>query len=612
MSLLVTNAEIAAVFEEIADLLEFKGENAFRIRAYRNAARHVEGMVESLAGVRSDASRKLTDIDGIGSDLATKIEALLDGQPLKMLEDLRKAVPASAFSIMRVPGLGPKKARLLVEQLGIDSLDALESACREGRVQGLKGFGAKTEAAILENVGFAKNPENNRLLWYDADLLVQQLLEHMRACPTVIRVEGAGSWRRGKQTVGDLDLLVESRGAEMSDVASVMDHFAAFAGVKTTLLRGDTKMSVRITGDVQVDLRVVQKASFGAALQYFTGSKEHNVLLRSRARERGLSINEYGVTPLAEAEGVALSGRGSKGDPAGAAHGASEEDVYAAVGLPWIPPELREGREEIRWAAEGRLPQLVTVDDIRGDLHMHTHATDGEDSLADMAQAAIARGLEYIAITDHGQRVRMAQGLDRTRLLRQWSEIDRFNEALRKQAHREGLAAPRLVVLKGIEVDMLEKGGLDLPDEVLGKADWVVASLHYGQNQPRAQITSRILEAIENPFVRVIGHPTGRLINRRPAYDVDMEAVIAAASRTGTFLEINANPMRLDLDEVHAAAAKRAGVKLVISTDAHSTKGLELMRCGIMQGRRAGLEAADVANTLPLADLLALMGRKES
>ncbi|MGA0040798.1 MAG: DNA polymerase/3'-5' exonuclease PolX [Pirellulales bacterium] len=608
----MTNAEIAAVFEEIADLLEFKGENAFRIRAYRNAARHVEGMVESLAGVRSDASRKLTDIDGIGSDLATKIEALLDGQPLKMLEDLRKAVPASAFSIMRVPGLGPKKARLLVEQLGIDSLDALESACREGRVQGLKGFGAKTEAAILENVGFAKNPENNRLLWYDADLLVQQLLEHMRACPTVIRVEGAGSWRRGKQTVGDLDLLVESRGAEMSDVASVMDHFAAFAGVKTTLLRGDTKMSVRITGDVQVDLRVVQKASFGAALQYFTGSKEHNVLLRSRARERGLSINEYGVTPLAEAEGVALSGRGSKGDPAGAAHGASEEDVYAAVGLPWIPPELREGREEIRWAAEGRLPQLVTVDDIRGDLHMHTHATDGEDSLADMAQAAIARGLEYIAITDHGQRVRMAQGLDRTRLLRQWSEIDRFNEALRKQAHREGLAAPRLVVLKGIEVDMLEKGGLDLPDEVLGKADWVVASLHYGQNQPRAQITSRILEAIENPFVRVIGHPTGRLINRRPAYDVDMEAVIAAASRTGTFLEINANPMRLDLDEVHAAAAKRAGVKLVISTDAHSTKGLELMRCGIMQGRRAGLEAADVANTLPLADLLALMGRKES
>lgn len=608
----MTNAEIAAVFEEIADLLEFKGENAFRIRAYRNAARHVEGMVESLAGVRSDASRKLTDIDGIGSDLATKIEALLDGQPLKMLEDLRKAVPASAFSIMRVPGLGPKKARLLVEQLGIDSLDALESACREGRVQGLKGFGAKTEAAILVNVGFAKNPENNRLLWYDADLLVQQLLEHMRACPTVIRVEGAGSWRRGKQTVGDLDLLVESRGAEMSDVASVMDHFAAFAGVKTTLLRGDTKMSVRITGDVQVDLRVVQKASFGAALQYFTGSKEHNVLLRSRARERGLSINEYGVTPFAEAESVALAGRGTKGDPAGAAHGASEEDVYAAVGLPWIPPELREGREEIRWAAEERLPQLVTVDDIRGDLHMHTHATDGEDSLADMAQAAIARGLEYIAITDHGQRVRMAQGLDRTRLLRQWSEIDRFNEALRKQAHREGLAAPRLVVLKGIEVDMLEKGGLDLPDEVLGKADWVVASLHYGQNQPRAQITSRILEAIENPFVRVIGHPTGRLINRRPAYDVDMEAVIAAASRTGTFLEINANPMRLDLDEVHAAAAKRAGVKLVISTDAHSTKGLELMRCGIMQGRRAGLEAADVANTLPLADLLALMGRKES
>ena len=599
----VTNAEIAAVFEEIADLLEFKGENAFRIRAYRNASRLVEGMVESLAGVREDASRKLTDFDGIGADLATKIETLLDGLPLKMLEDLRKAVPASAFDIMRVPGLGPKKARLLVEQLGIDSLDALEIACKEGRVRSLKGFGGKTEAAILENVGFAKNPDNRRMLWYDADLLVQRLLAHLRECPAVRRIEAAGSWRRGKQTVGDLDLVVESDVEASGEVAAVMDHFGAFPEVQSVLLRGETKMSVRITGDVQVDLRVVRKESFGAALQYFTGSKEHNVLLRGRARDRGLSINEYGVFPIAEVDAETPARDRTP------QHGVSEEEVYAAVGLPWIAPELREGREEMQWAEAGQLPQLVTVDDIRGDLHMHTHATDGEASLAEMAEAAVARGLEYIAITDHGQRVRMAHGLDASRLLRQWEEIDRFNESLREQAKAEGRKTPRLVVLKGIEVDMLEKGGLDLPDSVLEQGDWIVASLHYGQNQPREQITKRILEAIENPTVRVIGHPTGRLINRRPSYDVDMEAVIDAAARTGTFLEINANPMRLDLDDVHAAAARRAGVKVVISTDAHSTQGLELMRCGVIQARRAGLTASDVANTLTLKALQKVVAR---
>jgi DNA polymerase (family 10) len=284
--------------------------------------------------------------------------------------------------------------------------------------------------------------------------------------------------------------------------------------------------------------------------------------------------------------------------------GRTEAEVYAAVGLAWIPPELREGRDELERAAAGTLPVLVELADIRGDLHMHTTATDGEDTLADMVRAAVARGLEYIAITDHGQRVTMARGLDRDRLLRQWDEIDRLNESLAAEG------TPPIVVLKGIEVDMLERGGLDLPDEILARADWVVASLHYGQNQPRDRITARIVEAIENPFVRVIGHPTGRLINRRPPYDVDIEAVIAAAARTGTFLEINANPWRLDLDDRHAAAAKRAGVRLVISTDAHSTRGLDVMRCGILQARRAGLEPDDVANTRTLAGLRDLMRRK--
>ena len=415
----------------------------------------------------------------------------------------------------------------------------------------------------------------------------------MRECPQVRQIEGAGSWRRGRETVGDLDVVVDS-----ADATAVMDRLCAWKETSTVLLRGDTKTSVRGPRGVQIDLRVVDHGSFGAALQYFTGSKEHNVRLRSLARERGLTINEYGVYELGpDAPDDAHRAKGSF------VTGATEQDVYGAVGLSWVPPELREGRDEIVAAAHGHLPDLVELADIRGDLHMHTTATDGEDTLAEMVRAAIARGLCYIAITDHSQRVTMARGLDKRRLFAQWEAIDTLNESLAEDGQ------PPIVVLKGIEVDMLEKGGLDLPDDVLARADWVVASLHYGQNQPRERITSRILEAVENPHVSVIGHPTGRLLNRRPPYDVDIEAVIAAAGRTGTFLEINANPWRLDLNEHHAAAAKKAGVKIVISTDAHSTRGLDVMRCGVLQARRAGLEAGDIANTRTLAGLRKLMKR---
>ena len=588
----MTNADIAAVFDHVADLLEYQGGNVFRVRAYRNAARMIGGMVESLASVRADSARALTDLEGIGGDLAGKIEALLDTGKLPLLAELEREVPAVVFELMRVPGLGPKKVKLLVDELGIDSLDALEAACRDGRVQGVKGFGAKTQAAILENIAFAKNPEHARLLWSEADGIMQALLGWMRECPAARQAEGAGSWRRGRETVGDLDLVVDA-----TDAAAVMDHLHRWKETSAVLLRGDTKTSIRGPRNVQIDLRVVEHDSFGAALQYFTGSKDHNVKLRGRARDRQLTINEYGVYELGVGAKEADTPKGER------RAGRTEVDVYAAVGLPWIPPELREGRDEILLAERDALPNLVTLDDIRGDLHMHTTATDGEDTLPEMVRAAIARGLSYIAITDHGQRVTMAHGLDRKRLLQQWGEIDRLNESLAEDG------PPPIVVLKGIEVDLLEKGGLDLPDDVLEQADWVVASLHYGQNQPRGRITARIVEAIENPHVRVIGHPTGRLINRRPAYDVDIEAVIEAAARTGTFLEINANPWRLDLDDRHAAAAKKAGVKLVISTDAHSTRGLDVMRCGILQARRAGLEAGDVANTRTLAQLRKLMRR---
>ena len=584
----MTNDAIAAVFDHVADLIEYQGGNVFRVRAYRKAARSIGSLVESLASVRADASRSLTDLDGIGADLAGKIEILLDTGRLPLLEELEREVPTVAFELMRVPGLGPKKVKSLIEALTIDSLDGLERACRDGRVAGVKGFGAKTQAAILDNIAFAKSPEHDRMLWADADAIVQGLIAWMRGCPEVRRVEGAGSWRRGRETVGDLDLLVES-----TDPKAVRERLRSWPETSAVLLEGDTKTSVRGPHDVQIDMRVVDADAFGAAWQYFTGSKEHNVALRARARDRGLSINEYGVTRLTTdptGKGESIAGR-------------TEEEVYRAVGLPWIPPEIREGGDEIALAERDALPDLVTLADMRGDLHMHTTATDGEDTLADMVRAAVARGLRYIAITDHGQRVTMARGLDRKRLLHQWGEIDRLNESLAASG------PPPLVVLKGIEVDMLEKGGLDLPDDVLEQADWVVASLHYGQGQLRERITARIVEALENPNVDVIGHPTGRLINRRPAYDVDIAAVIETAARTGTFLEINANPWRLDLDDRHAAAAKRAGVRLVISTDAHSTHGLDVMRCGVLQARRAGLTAADVVNTRTLAGLKKLMKR---
>ena len=585
----MTNADVAALFDRLADLLEYDGENAFRIRAYRAAARTIADQVDSLESIRGDEARSLTDLDGIGRDLATKIETILDTGNLPLLEELSARVSVGVFDLLRVPGLGPKKVRLLVDSLEIDSLDALEAACRAATVRGVKGFGEKTEAMILKNIAFVRGAAVPRQLWEEADQVVTDIVAWMRGCPAVERIEAAGSWRRGCETVGDIDLV-----AVATDAAPVMEHFRRWAHAVEGIVAGPTKSSIRGPRGLQFDLRVVGAPSFGAAWQYFTGSKEHNIRLRSWARERGWSLNEYGFQPVGASA------------PAAPPPAATEAEVYGALGLAWIPPELREGRDEVLLAAEGRLPFLIEEQEIRGDLHMHTTDTDGEDTLVEMVRGARERGLEYVAITDHGQRVTMARGLDKTRLLGQWDRIDRLNETLAADG-----PAP-IIVLKGIEVDMLERGGLDLPDDVLSRADWVVASLHYGQSQPRDQITERILEAIRHPAVRVIGHPTGRLINRRPAYDVDMEAVIAAAAAAGTFLEINAHPSRLDLDDHHAAAARRAGVRMVISTDAHSVRGLGVMRCGVLQARRAGLTRADVVNTLGWSDFRRLLGGRST
>lgn len=583
------NADVAALFDRLADLLEYEGENAFRVRAYRAAARTIADQIESLKAIRADDRRSLTDLEGIGRDLAAKIGTILDTGRLPLLEELSEKVPAGVFDLLRIPGLGPKKVRTLVDVLAIDSLDALEEACRGERVRGVKGFGEKTEASILKNIAFVRDTVVQRQLWDDADQIVGDALAWMRECPAVERIEAAGSWRRGCETVGDIDLV-----AVATDAAAVMEHFRCWDHTTDVIASGGTKSSIRGPRGMQIDLRVVVSTAFGAAWLYFTGSKEHNIRVRSRAREHGWSLNEYGFQPV---------------DPSAAAQpptAEAEAEVYHALGLAWIPPELREGRDELTLAAEVRLPRLVEECDIRGDLHMHTTDTDGEDTLTDMVRGARERGLEYIAITDHSQRVSMARGLDETRLLRQWDRIDRLNETLAAEG-----PAP-IVVLKGIEVDMLERGGLDLPDHVLARADWVVASLHYGQSQPRERITERILEAIGHPAVRVIGHPTGRLINRRPAYDVDIEAVIAAAALAETFLEINAHPSRLDLDDHHAAAARRAGVRMVISTDAHSVRGLGVMRCGVLQARRAGLTSVDVVNALGWNDFRNLLGPRST
>ena len=578
----MTNKEIAAVFEQLADLLEFQGANPFRIRAYRNGARRIADLSEPVRDICNDPERKLTDLEGIGKDLAEKIGQLVASGSLPQLDELLAQIPESVLAILRVPGLGPKKAAALYKELGIASLSQLRAACEEQQVRSLKGFGAKTEETILKGLKIAEQA-SERTRWADAEGVVQQLLDHLRQVAGIRQMEIAGSFRRGCETIGDLDVLVDA-----DSHTGPMDQLDSFESTSEVIARGDTKMSVRLDTGMQVDLRVVPSESFGAALQYFTGSKDHNVVVRGRAKQLGLKVNEWGVYRVEPDECETYLA------------GATEAEVYQAVGLPWFPPELREAREEFKAAEQGTLPALIELADVRGDLHMHTNATDGKATLEEMVATAKQRGLEYIAITDHSKRVSMANGLDGERLRRQWEEIDRLREEV------EGI-----VVLKGIECDILEQGGMDLPDDVLAEADWVIASVHYGQNQPREQITERILGALANPHVDILAHPTGRLINRREPYEVDIDQVLAAAAEHGKFLELNANPARLDLHDVHCAAAKRHGVPIVISTDAHRIEGFEVMRHGVLQARRGGLTAADVANTRTWPEFEKLLSGKK-
>lgn len=576
----MNNAQIAAKFELLADLLEFQGANSFRVRAYRNAARTIEGLSQQISDILDDESQKLTDLDGIGKDLAEKCQVLVEKGELPQLDELQKKIPQSVLAMLRIPGLGPKKAAVIYKELKIATLEELKQACLDERVRELKGFGAKTEQTILNGIDLAATAEQ-RTYWATADKLVQRLREHLKDVKGVEKLEFAGSYRRGKETVGDIDILVTAKSP-----TAAMDRLGEFSELNEVIARGDTKMSIRLENNMQVDLRVVPAKSYGAALQYFTGSKEHNVKVRGIAKQHGLKINEYGVFRI-EDDGTETYVAGK-----------TEEDVYKALDLPWFPPELRENRDVIKLAESG-LPELITVEDIVGDMHMHTDATDGKNTLEEMVEAAIARGYQYVAITDHSKRVSMANGLDADRLLEQWKAIDKLNKKLDGQ----------ILILKGLECDILEKGGMDLPDQVLEQGDWIIASVHYGQNQPKQQITDRIVGALENPNICIVAHPTGRLINRREAYEVDLETVFQCAKENKKFVELNANPMRLDLNEIQCNAAKERGIPIGINSDAHNIEGFNVMKYGIKQARRGGLTKADVVNTRPWKDIQKMLGR---
>lgn len=557
------NADVARIFEDLADLLELDGANTFRVRAYRNASRTVEGLSADVASIVDRDPTELQQLEGIGKDLADKIFTIVRSGKLPQLEELKEKIPAGVVQMLRIPGLGPKKVAALFKELGLETLDALKQAAEQGQIAELKGFGKKTEQTILEGIALAAEA-GKRVFLSDAKTEADAIVADLQQLDCIQQATVAGSCRRRKETVGDLDVLVTS-----SDSNAAMDRLAANPLVVKVLARGETKQRVRLRSGLELDLRVVPEESFGAAAQYFTGSKEHNIVIRRRAQERGLKLNEYGLF---------------RGEESIASR--TEEEVYAAVGLPWIPPELRENRGEIERAEAGQLPTLVELTDMRGDLHMHTTASDGMNSIREMAEAAKARGLKYIAITDHSKRVSMANGLDADRLRAHWAEIEKVRSQI-----------SGIEILKGIECDILEDATMDLPDEVLAEADWVIAVLHYGLKQPREQIDLRLLNAIRNPHVDIIGHLTGRLIGRRPGADMTFENVLKAAADHGVMLEINAHPSRLDLDDIHAAAAKDRGIPIVISTDSHSTQGFEVMQYGVFQARRAGLEAKDVANT---------------
>jgi DNA polymerase (family 10) len=568
----IHNNDIAAIFEEIADLLEIEQANPFRIRAYRSAARTVQGLGEAVSDLIKQGY-DLQQLPGIGEALAEKIAEIVRTGKCQALEKLRKESGRGLLDLLHIPGLGPKRVAILYHELDIQTPQQLLRAIKDGRLRQLHGFGEKTEQHILDMLQ-VHTQHQRRFKLAIAAQYVQSLVSYLCATDETAKIVVAGSYRRRKETVGDLDIL-----AATADARPLIERLTHYDEVKEILSAGTTRSPVILRNGLQVDLRAVKPESFGAALQYFTGSKQHNIAIRRRGQQLGLKINEYGVF---------------KGESSVA--GQTEESIYQALGLPYIAPELRENSGEIEAAEAGRLPRLVEMGDLAGDLHVHTLATDGHNTIEEMALAAKSLGLSYIAITEHSKRLTVTHGLDETRLLQQMEEIDRLNESLKG-----------ITILKGIEVDILEDGSLDLPDSLLARLDLVIGAVHSKFHLSRAQQTVRILKAMDHPHFTLLAHPSGRLLEQREPYDMDMARVIHQAKERGCYLELNAHPERLDLLDTHCRMAKEAEVLVSINSDAHSIADLSNLKYGIGQARRGWLEKGDVLNTRPLNELRKLL-----
>lgn len=561
------NREIARVLWETADLMEIAGEDSFRIRSYRNGASAIEGHPERVIDLLRDPKRKVTDIPGIGKGLATAVQEIVERGSCERRDQLLQTYPAGALELLKIQGLGPKGIALLYQHYRVGSIDELEKLCREQKLRTLPRMGAKLEEKVLKSIAQYRQRSGRFLLSY-ADGVAEELMTYLRAVPGVENIMAAGSLRRGRETVGDLDLLVTG-----PEAAAVLDRFASHPRASAVLARGENKASVTFGREnFQVDLRALPRESFGAALQYFTGSKDHNVAVRTRAVRMGFKLSEYGLFRAEDDARVA---------------GATEEEVYDALGLGWIPPEMRENQGEIELAEEGRLPELVEACHIRGDVHMHTTETDGRASLEEMAEAARAWGYEYVAITDHSKSLAMTFGLDEPRAVIFARHVRDLNAS----------GALGIHVFAGIECDILKDGALDLSNDALAELDFVIGSVHSHMNMEPAEMTDRLLRALECPYVHALGHLTGRLLLEREGYAFDFERVAAEAARRGVLLEINASPERLDLPPHLIRTARARGARFVIATDAHHPRHLLNMRYGVLTARRGWLGPADVANT---------------
>jgi len=585
------NLDVARTLTELADLLEIQGASPFRIRAYRNAVNTINSLSQPLKDMVA-AGEDLTELPGVGKSVAKYIGEFLTSGSISRLEEVSAEFPRSLVQLMRLDGVGPKKARKLFEELDVRTVDDLAAELEAGRVQTLDGFGVKSAAKILDAIEDHKK-HTGRFQIRETERLIAGLLEHMQSAPGVARIELAGSLRRRKETIGDVDILAEREG----DGTPVVDHFVSFSGAQRVVGAGSTKGSIVLHSGLQVDLRVIPSRSFGAALQYFSGSKGHNVAVRSRAVRQGLRVNEWGVFRVPETEDDEPIGK----EDGERLAGDTEQSVYEVLGMSWVPPELRENRGEVEAACEDELSELVSLEDIRGDLQMHSTWSDGKASVEEMARSCLERGYEYFALTDHSQAMAMVQGLTPERAREQWAEIEQVQELV-----------PGIRILKSVEVDILKDGSLDMPDDVLEQLDVLVISVHSFMDQNKKTMTDRVLRAMQHPSADILAHPTGRIINRREPFELDVEAVLEAAADLSLAVELNANPNRLDFSDVHVHRAKELAVPVVISTDAHSPRGLADMRFGVDQARRGWLEASDVLNTRSVEEMMGWLGRRET